>query len=198
MTQQHPELAEEQEYILFAYECLEASRTGAMKIRELTSTGPGGTFQARLERNVFDENLVHRLEQLDLGDAALVFGRIDRNGDNGDIETFHIGRLAVADSNREPVVVDWRAPVAEPFYRATGRDPMGLLRRRHFVVEGPKLLALEDELFGEGHLGIGQDDGLNDDPRQGLRGYSTLLTALGRSRTGQLGDIVATIQSEQD
>ena len=198
MTQQHPELAEEQEYILFAYECLEASRTGAMKIRELTSTGPGGTFQARLERNVFDENLVHRLEQLDLGDAALVFGRIDRNGDNGDIENFHIGRLAVADSNREPVVVDWRAPVAEPFYRATGRDPMGLLRRRHFVVEGPKLLALEDELFGEGHLGIGQDDGLNDDPRQGLRGYSTLLTALGRSRTGQLGDIVATIQSEQD
>ena len=198
MTQQHPELAQEQDYILFAYECLEASRTGAMKIRELTSTGPGGTFQARLERNVFDENLVHRLEQLDLGDAALVFGRIDRAGDNGDVENFHIGRLAVADSNREPVVVDWRAPVAEPFYRATGRDPMGLLRRRHFVVEGPRLLALEDELFGEGHLGIGQDDGLTDDPRQGLRGYSTLLTALGRSRTGQLGDIVATIQSEQD
>jgi DNA helicase IV len=60
-------------------------------------------------------------------------------------------------------------------------------------------LALEDELFGEGHLGVGQDDGLTgDDPRQGLRGYSTLLTALGRSRTGQLGDIVATIQAEQD
>jgi len=199
MTQQHPELAQEQEYILFAYECLEASRTGAMKIRELTSAGPGGTFQARLERNVFDENLVHRLEQLDLGDAALVFGRIDRVAENDDVENFHIGRLAVADSNREPVVVDWRAPVAEPFYRATGREPMGLLRRRHFVVEGAKLLALEDELFGEGHLGIGQDDGLAEDsPRQGLRGYSTLLTALGRSRTGQLGDIVATIQAEQD
>ncbi len=198
MTQQHPELEQEQQYILFAYDCLEASRTGAMKIRELTSAGPGGTFQARLERNVFDENLVHRLEQLDLGDAALVFGRIDRTGENGDVENFHIGRLAVADANREPVVVDWRAPVAEPFYRATGRDPMGLLRRRHFVVEGARLLALEDELFGEGHLGIGQDDGLTDDPRQGLRGYSTLLTALGRSRTGQLGDIVATIQSEQD
>jgi DNA helicase IV len=76
---------------------------------------------------------------------------------------------------------------------------MGLLRRRHFVVEGPQLLALEDELFGEGHLGVGQDEGLGgDDPRQGLRGYSTLLTALGRSRTGQLGDIVATIQAEQD
>jgi DNA helicase IV len=202
MAQQHPELAQEQEYILFAYECLEASRTGAMKIRELTSSGPGGTFQARLERNVFDENLVHRLEQLDLGNAALVFGRIDRNSDDENIdgiETFHIGRLAVADAEREPVVVDWRAPVAEPFYRATGREPMGLVRRRHFVVEGAQLLALEDELFGEGHLGIGQDDGLADnDASHGLRGYSTLLTALGRSRTGQLGDIVATIQSEQD
>lgn len=210
MAQQHPELAEEQEYILHAYECLEASKVGAMKIRELTSAGPGGTFQARLERNVFDENLVHRLEQLELGDAALVFGRIDRvtslnDGESSGgvvtdgVEAFHIGRLAVADENREPVVVDWRAPVAEPFYRATGRDPMGLLRRRHFVVEGPKLLALEDELFGEGHLGVGHDEGLGgDDPRSGLRGYSTLLTALGRSRTGQLGDIVATIQGEQD
>ena len=200
MTQQHPEMAEEQAYILFAYECLEASKTGAMKIRELTSSGPGGTFQARLERNVFDENLVHRLEQLELGDAALVFGRIDRTAEDGEsVEPFHIGRLAVADSNREPVVVDWRAPVAEPFYRATGREPMGLLRRRHFVVEAARLLALEDELFGEGHLGIGHDEGLGgDDPRQGLRGYSTLLTALGRSRTGQLGDIVATIQGEQD
>jgi len=199
MTQQHPELELEQAYILHAYECLEASRVGALKIRDLTSSGPGGTFQARLERNVFDENLVHRLEQLELGNAALVFGRIDRAADSGDaVESFHIGRLAVADANREPVVVDWRAPVAEPFYRATGREQMGLLRRRHFVVEGPQLLALEDELFGEGHLGVGQDEGLGDDPRQGLRGYSTLLTALGRSRTGQLGDIVATIQAEQD
>jgi len=200
MTQQHPELEQEQAYILHAYECLEASRVGALKIRELTSSGPGGTFQARLERNVFDENLVHRLEQLELGNAALVFGRIDRTADSGDdVESFHIGRLAVADANREPVVVDWRAPVAEPFYRATGREPMGLLRRRHFVVEGAQLLALEDELFGEGHLGVGHDEGLGgDDPRQGLRGYSTLLTALGRSRTGQLGDIVATIQAEQD
>lgn len=204
MPQQHPELAEEQAYILHAYECLEASKSDALKIRDLTSAGPGGTFQARLERNVFDENVVHRLEQLDLGDAALVFGRIDRatpseNGDEPTVEAFHIGRLAVADQNREPVVVDWRAPVAEPFYRATGRDPMNLIRRRHFVVESSKLLALEDELFGEGHLGVGHDEGLGgEDPRANIRGYSTLLTALGRSRTGQLGDIVATIQGEQD
>ena len=138
-----------------------------------------------------------RLVELDLGDAALVFGRIDRDDpESSEIEAFHIGRLAVSDEDREPVVVDWRAPVAEPFYRATGRDPMGLVRRRHFVVEGRSVLGLEDELFGEGHIGIG-DDGLTSTQNE-LRGYSTLVASLERGRTGTLGDIVATIQAEQD
>ena len=90
--------------------------------------------------------------------------------------------------------------MAEPFYRATGREPMGLLRRRHFAVEGRVILGIEDELFGDGHLGIGHDEGLTEDeaPGAGLRGYSTLLAALERGRTGTLGDIVATIQAEQD
>ncbi len=199
MTQEHPEFADEQEYILHAYRCLEASRGSALRIRELTETGTGGTFQNRFDRNAFDEQVVRRLEQLELGDAALVFGRIDRLAEDGSIEPFHIGRLAVADSEYEPVVVDWRAPVAEPFYRATGREPMGLVRRRHFAVEGPTLLGIEDELFGEGHLGVGQDDGLSGGAAgKGLRGYSTLIGVLEKGRTGQLGDIVATIQAEQD
>ena len=94
-------------------------------------------------------------------------------------------------------MIDWRAPVAEPFYRATGREPMGLLRRRHFAVEGRTLLGLEDELFGEGHLGLGDDEGLSSSGPS-LRGYSTLIASLERGRTGALGDIVATIQAEQD
>ncbi len=165
--------------------------------------GIGGTFQSRFEKDVFDGALVNRLTQLDLGDAALVFGRIDRAAEGPDaVESFHIGRLAISDEHRDPVVIDWRAPVAEPFYRATGREPMGLVRRRHFAVKGHQLLGIEDELFGAGHLGIGHDDGLVDQPSTngtaGLRGYSTLLAALERGRTGQLGDIVATIQGEQD
>ena len=97
------------------------------------------------------------------------------------------------------MVVDWRAPVAEPFYRATGRDPLGLVRRRHFHVHGRQLLGIEDELFGAGHIGIGSEDGLDGTAApEGIRGYSTLLAALQRGRTGQLGDIVATIQGEQD
>ena len=201
MTAQHPEMADEQRFIDHAYECLEQSRSDAWKLRDLTEPGLGGTFQARYERDVFDEALVNRLTQLDLGDAALVFGRIDRHAESPDVlESFHIGRLAVADQNREPVVVDWRAPVAEPFYRATGREPMGLVRRRHFAVQGRELLGIEDELFGDGHIGVGQDivPASAEAPGHGLRGYSTLLAALERGRTGQLGDIVATIQSEQD
>ena len=208
MTQQHPDLADEQAYIDHAYGCLEISRTDAWKLRNIHEGTLGGTTQARYERDVFDETLVNRLTQLDLGDAALVFGRIDRHRDPvvGEpptdepavIESFHIGRLAVADDNREPVVVDWRAPVAEPFYRATGRESMGLARRRHFAVQGRNLLGIEDELFGAGHLGVGQEDDIETKPGAGLRGYSTLLAVLERGRTGQLGDIVATIQGEQD
>lgn len=198
MTQQHPELADEQAYVDHAYDCLERTRTSAWRMRDLTEADLGGTFQARFERNAFDEALVKRLADLDLGDVALVFGRIDRRAEHPDgVESFHIGRLAVADEESEPVVVDWRAPVAEPFYRATGREPMGLVRRRHFAVEGRQILGLEDELFGAGHLGVGHDDGLDAPPTE-LRGYSTLLAALERGRTGTLGDIVATIQAEQD
>ncbi len=207
MTQQHPDLAAEQDFIEHAYRCLEVSRDAAWRMRNLHEGTLGGTFQARYERDVFDEAVVNRLTQLDLGNAALVFGRIDRMAETPDgLETFHIGRLAIADEESEPVVVDWRAPVAEPFYRATGREPMGLARRRHFAVQGRTLLGLEDELFGEGHLGVGHDDGLATadgngqrlGPDSGLRGYSTLIAALERGRTGQLGDIVATIQAEQD
>ena len=202
MTQQHPDLADEQAYIDHAYDCLEQSRTDAWKLRDLSEATLGGTFQARYERDVFDEALVNRLTKLDLGNAALVFGRIDRLAETPDeVESFHIGRLAVADENSEPIVVDWRAPVAEPFYRATGRESMGLRRRRHFAVEGRTLLGLEDELFGEDHLGVAGDEAhrrRSAAPGDGLRGYSTLLAALERGRTGQLGDIVATIQGEQD
>jgi DNA helicase IV len=205
MTQQHPDLADEQAYVDHAYDCLDRSRRAAWKLRDLSEADLGGTFQARFERNAFDEALVKRLQDLDLGNAALVFGRIDRLAEGPDaVESFHIGRLAVADDAAEPVVVDWRAPVAEPFYRATGRDPMGLVRRRHFVVEGRKLLGIEDELFGEGHLGVGHDEGLDGESTpgvtgpSGLRGYSTLIASIERGRTGTLGDIVATIQAEQD
>src|SRR5580704_17961371 len=116
--------------------------------------GRGGTFQSRTERDIVVRTSLARLDQLDIGDQALYFGRIDRlpelgNGaTNGALgESFHIGRLAVSGPDHEPLVVDWRAPVAEPFYRATGLDPQGLARRRHLAVRGRAVLGLEDEYF---------------------------------------------------
>ncbi|HEY3142165.1 MAG TPA: ATP-binding domain-containing protein [Acidimicrobiales bacterium] len=162
----------------------------------MVEVGKGGTEQARWEREMIEENIAHRLDYLNVGDASLVFGRIDRTQTDGG-DTFYIGRVAVADDTQEPVVVDWRAPVAEPFYRATGRAPMGLVRRRHFATRGRRLLGIEDELFG-GTAGL-LDGGLAvSDNGSEVRGHGALIAALEEARTGKLSDIVATIQGEQD
>jgi DNA helicase IV len=196
----HPELVSEQAYIDFAYRCLEAARDHATRLESMVEVGQGGTEQARFERDVIADNVAHRLKELQLGDAALVFGRIDLDGsgENADAgDAWYIGRVAVSDEDRDPVVVDWRAPVAEPFYRATGRQPMGLARRRHFATRARMLLGIEDELFGEATRAIGLVD---DGDRNGNRvtGHGALIAALETSRTGRLTDIVATIQGEQD
>lgn len=183
MTERHPEFDAEQRHIDRAYECLDAARRRAARLSSVVEVGRGGTNQARFEREAILDSILSRLTQLDVGDRALVFGRIDPAGTG---ERFYIGRLGLWDEDQEPVVVDWRAPVAEPFYRATGRDPMGLELRRHFATRGRTLLGIEDEVFGE-----------IDDTTE-LRGRGALLAALEASRTGRLGDIVATIQAEQD
>ena len=185
----HPDLAAEQAYIDRAYDCLDQARTSANRLKGMVEVGKGGTEQARFEREVIFDTVVNRLTQLHLGDASLLFGRIDRDEEEGG-DTFYIGRLAVSDPNQEPVVVDWRAPVAEPFYRATGRQPMGLARRRYFATRGRQLLGIEDELFGEHALDLGEG--------AGLQGHGTLIAALETARSGRMGDIVATIQGEQD
>ncbi|MCU1358043.1 MAG: helicase, superfamily [Acidimicrobiales bacterium] len=185
----HPDLEAEQAYIDRAYDCLEQARVSANRLRGMVEVGAGGTEQARFEREVIFDTVLNRLSQLHLGDQSLLFGRIDRDAEAGG-ETFYIGRLAVADARQEPVVVDWRAPVAEPFYRATGRQTMGLARRRHFATRGRQLLGIEDELFGEHALDLGEG--------AGLQGHGSLIAALETARSGHLGDIVATIQGEQD
>jgi DNA helicase IV len=192
----HPELEAEQAYIDHAYDCLERTRRAVEAMRGSVEGGRGGTFQNRYERDVMWDRVDARLAQLDVGDLSLVFGRIDTepvgSEDGGlarDGESFHIGRLAVSDERRDPVVVDWRAPVAEAFYRATGRDPMGLRRRRHFASRGRVLLGIDDELFGSAAEALDQGE---------VQGYGALIQALEESRSGRLSDIVATIQVEQD
>jgi len=190
----HPDLQAEQAHIDRAYDRLEAMRRAAAEMRDsVVAQGRGGTPQARIERDVFVRVSLARLEQLELGRSALCFGRIDR----ADGERFHIGRLAVSDTDHQPLVVDWRAPVAEPFYRATGLQPMSLLRRRHFATDGRTLVGIEDEFFdGHGARALGAWPGL--DGGSEIAGPGALLAALDKSRTGQMRDIVATVQREQD
>ena len=192
MTEPHPELAAEQAHIDLAYERLEDAREEALKLKDMVEVGKGGTNQARWEREVINESIAGRLVQLELGEQSLCFGRIDQYEDAGG-GSYHIGRVAVASKAQDPLIVDWRAPVAEAFYRATGGDPQGLVRRRHFSSRGRVLLGLEDEFFGEaastGRVTINGRE---------LRGQGALMTALAEGRTGRLGDIIGTIQAEQD
>jgi DNA helicase IV len=208
---QEREISEEQRHLDRAHIALDAMREEARSmIGNVINIGRGGTFQARTERDIVVNTALSRLQQLDIGDQALCFGRIDTAtsapGEAGEIgETFHIGRIAVSDEDLEPLIVDWRAPVAEPFYRATGVESMGLARRRHLNVRHRRVIGLEDEYFARND-GTGPDqlavdraamDGLVENGFA-LGGPGALLAALGQARTGQMGDIVATIQREQD
>ena len=218
---EHPDLLDEQEFLNRAYDGLEFMRGEARQMLQgVLDLGRGGTFQSRTERDIVVRTSLARLEQLDIGDQALYFGRIDRLPEPGDDaaaetpllgESFHIGRLAVSGPDHEPLVVDWRAPVAEPFYRATGLDPQGLARRRHLSVRGRAVLGLEDEYFvdPDGRPGAVAPGGAGGAQfRDGgerllsdglvLGGPGALLSALGQARTGQMGDIIGTIQREQD
>ena len=200
------DIVEEQGFLDSAYRALEWMRSEARAmLDEVIDTGRGGTFQSRTERDIVVRTSLARLEHLEIGDQALTFGRIDvASDDPSNPEVFHIGRLAVSDEDREPMIVDWRAPVAEPFYRATGLDPQGLVRRRHLAVAGRQVLGVEDEYFaradGQSSIGLVADpdgEGL-EDVGFALGGPGALLAALGQARTGQMGDIIGTIQAEQD
>ena len=169
-------LAEEQRHLDHAHACLETMRTHT---EAMIAIAEGGATETDSEAARY--HLRKRAASFD-GRAPLCFGRLDTDDD----ETFHVGRRHVEDADGDPVVVDWRAPVSAPFYRATWRDPLGLHRRRRFSIEDRTIVALHDEDFTDpDSIGGG---GIPD----------PLLAELERSRTGEMRDIVATIQAEQD
>jgi DNA helicase IV len=190
----HPELAAEQQYLDQAYDRLDEMRAAASRVAEgYAEVQRGGTHQARLERDAAAAHTRRRLASLNIGDAPLCFGRIDlepaSHDDAPDGDRFYIGRISVTERDQTPLVVDWRAPVAEPFYRATAVEPMGVVRRRHFQTRGRELLGIDDEVF---------DSDAVDQAGFTIVGEAALLAALDRHRSGRMGDIVATIQAEQD
>jgi RecA/RadA recombinase len=184
------QIAIEQQVVDKVYARLEVMREQA---RQLKAEGHGramsGPRTGLVERDAMVLGAAAKLSDLDSQEEGIVFGRLDFD----DGYTYRIGRLGVRDEDREPLVVDWRAPAAAPFYRATTGDPMGVERRRVILCEGPKVVGLDDDVLS-GDLLSGKDiDGID-----GVVGEGALLASLNRARGEHMRDIVATIQREQD
>ena len=153
----------------------------------------------RVSLEYLKADLYRRAEALkDLPDAPLFFGRLDyselaRTDEDFVGADFHIGRRHVHDDNGTPVVLDWRAPVSRPFYRASQSDPMGLTLRRRFGFSGGALTAYEDERFSASVKPRPRSGESDAKPASNL-----LISEIERPRSGPMRDIVATIQPEQD
>ncbi len=181
------ELAAEQAYVDTLYARLDELREGVRaRLTDVRHRGATGTPQARSERDAFAAMYEDRLVQLDAVENGLCFGRLDLV----DGARHHIGRIGLFDDSHNAILVDWRAPAAEAFYRATAADPHGVARRRHLRTRGRAVLNVDDEVFGY--------EALSDADRSTLSGEAALLAALTEHRTGHMRDIVATIQGEQD
>ncbi|MFD9098862.1 HelD family protein [Streptomyces collinus] len=136
------------------------------------------------EREVAAGRLAREVRRLEGAEEGLVFGRIDR----ADGTVLRIGRLGLhRESDELPVLVDWRAEAARPFYEATPVHPMELRRRRHLRLAGRSVVGVSDELL-DGSAPTGQD----------VVGDGPLTAALQERRTGRMGTAVATLQAEQD
>ncbi|MEV6826900.1 ATP-binding domain-containing protein [Amycolatopsis sp. NPDC051102] len=185
------ELAREQAYVTTLYTKLDAERLEAQRRLDETLRQTGGTPQARTERDVATTLYTDRLAQLGSVEQGLAFGRLDFVPESAE-ETTYIGRLGLFDEDDDyrPLLVDWRAPVARPFYLATAASPEGVRRRRHLRSLTRKVTGFDDEILDLTAADQGQD--------LGLAGEAALLAALEQRRTGEMSDIVATIQAEQD
>ncbi|WP_083288837.1 AAA family ATPase [Jiangella alba] len=161
-------------------ERLAEARTQLADVLRSPSAGPGEVFA----RDVAADRLARRVRRLEAAEQGLVFGRID--GAEGTV--LHIGRLGLHVDGRDlPLLVDWRAEAARPFYAATAVQPMGLRRRRHLRVEGRTVRAVSDELLDGSAAEAG--DVVGDGP---------LVEALAARRTGRMRAVVETLQAEQD
>ncbi|MFI1465749.1 HelD family protein [Streptomyces wuyuanensis] len=181
-------MRQEQQFVSLAHERLDQLRGEAEAAVRATMAQVSTGRQARVERDIEVAEQSASLSALNAADSGLCFGRIDRR----DGVTYHIGRTGIRrdDSERTPLLIDWRAPVARPFYLATGYEPLGLRRRRHITTEGRSVTALHDEIMD-----------LADPTRTGYESHDAdevLLAALNSARTGRMADIVSTIQAEQD
>ncbi|MEV6429856.1 3'-5' exonuclease [Nocardia sp. NPDC051463] len=194
-SERNREIEQEQAYLSVLYDRLDGMRTYANNRLRTVLLETGGTPQARSERESFSALYHEDLAKYDAAEHGLCFGRIDLDGDQ-DGEYRYIGRLGILDEkdDYETLLLDWRAPLARPFYLATTATPDGVTRRRHIRSRNRTVTAVNDEyldLAAAHRAGVTGADG-------GVGSESALLAALNAARTGHMNDIVETIQHEQD
>ena len=181
------EVQTEQEAVDLRYARLDALRQQTSeRLASVRREGPSGSPQNRSERDAFATLYEDRLAQLEGVEARLTFGRLDLADGN----RRYVGRIGLTDDEHTSLLTDWRAPAAQAFYRATAARPDGVVRRRHLVTRGREVTGLEDEVLDL--------DRIDEADTRTLSGEGALLAALSAGRTGRMGDIVATIQAEQD
>lgn len=181
------ELRSEQQYVSELYIRLDAERKRVKGSHTAALRGPidaqdGGTL---VQRDSEVRALVREIKRLDVADNGLCFGRLDSLTG----QRTYIGRIGILDkaNEYEPLLMDWRAPAARPFYVATGANPENMRRRRQFHTRGRQVVDFTDELLGR-----------PDAAERGGSGDAALLAAVNAPRGGGMRDIVATIQAEQD
>ena len=179
-------VAEEQDFVDRAYSRLDQLRSQYREQRQKIDANHGvGNAQGWTERDALATHFAELSSRLDNVEERLVFGRLDMK----DHATHYIGRISLLDENSSPLLVDWRAPISAPFYQATAQEPLGVVRRRHIATRARTVTSVEDELLD---VDQAQHQGLT------LQGEGALMSALSSARSGRMGDIVATIQGEQD
>lgn len=178
------EIAAEQKVVDRVYERLAEVREQEQSLaKEGYGRAAAGPLTGLVERDAMVHRAASRVKALDAEAEGIVFGRLDF----ADGETYHIGRLGLREENLEPLLVDWRAPAAAAFYRATAGEPLDVVRRRVITCRGPEVIDLDDDVLTPDAAGDLQ-----------VLGEGALLAALRRSRGPLMRDIVTTIQREQD
>ncbi|WP_241010979.1 RNA polymerase recycling motor ATPase HelR [Mycobacterium camsae] len=173
----------EQDYVTGLYARLDAERAAAKSRYSNALRGDGET---PMDRDVEVRALARRMKRLDVADDGLCFGRLDAVSGHRS----YIGRIGLLDEDNEyePLLIDWRAPAARPFYTATAAHPEDIRRRRQFHTRGRAVVDFTDEVLGR------PDDG----DKHESSSDAALLAAINAPRGDGMRDIVATIQAEQD